>query len=323
MICAVVLNWNAADETIACLESLREMKDSRLSTIVVCDNGSTDHSIARIQSWGRQTLRYPVRCIRSSDIGVNMARYREPVVVIDNQANIGYAAGCNSGIRYALSKGCESIWILNNDTRFHPDAVTALIDFSRMHPEVGVIGSTLVDFDCRDCVQCTGGCYYQPLTTIFRYAGKGLGLIEAVSRPLEKELDYVYGASMFIRSEVFRRIGLFNEEYFLFYEELDFCHRAQAAGYRLGWSPDSIVYHRQSSSFDNLGTEKQREQIANYHENLSTLIFTARFYPHLFYAAAPFRFVGKFLKMVIYRKWYLLHPLCRSYADFFIERKNR
>jgi GT2 family glycosyltransferase len=321
MICAVVLNWNAAEETIASLQSLLEITDKRLSTIVVCDNGSSDDSIGKIRSWAHRAGGHAVRCIRSPEVVVDKAVPHEPVVVIDNQANVGYAAGCNPGIRYALNRDFEFIWILNNDTRFHPDALTALTDFARMHPDAGVIGSTLVDFDDRNRVQCTGGCYYHPLSTVFRYAGKERLLSDVLSAPLEKELDYIYGASMFVRSEVFRHVGLLSEDYFLFYEELDFCRRARLADYQLGWCPGSIVFHRQSGSFENLGTKKRREQIANYHENLSTLIFTAKFYPHLFPAAGLFRFIGKFVKMVIYRKWFLLHPLCSAYADFFCRKK--
>ena len=322
MICAVVLNWNAADETIACLESLQEMKDSRLSTIVVCDNGSSDSSLIRILSWARREGYGSVPCILPSEISEENIGCRQRLVLIDNQANIGYAAGCNTGIRYALINGFEFLWILNNDTRIHPDAVKSLMAFAEMHPRAGIIGSTIVEFDRRDRVQCTGGCFYSPVTTVFRYAGKGVLLIEALSRPLQKELDYIYGASMFVRSEVFRRIGLLNEDFFLFYEELDFCHRAQSAGYLLKWCPDSIVYHRQSKSFENLGTEKKRDRIANYHENLSTLIYTARFHPCLLPAACLFRFAGKFLKIVIYRKWYQLHPLFFAYVDFFTGRRE-
>lgn len=321
MICAVVLNWNGAEETIACLQSLFEISDKRLSTIVVCDNGSSDDSIGRIRSWAYRTIGHPIRGILSSEVNDDQFLLHESIVIIDNQANGGYAAGCNPGIRYALKRDFKFIWILNNDTRFHPDAVTALMDYAQTHPDTGVIGSTLVDFDHRDRVQCTGGCYYYPLTTVFTYAGRGRLLSEALSVPLDKELDYVYGASLFVRADVFRRIGLLNEAYFLFYEELDFCHRVRSAGYRLGWCSRSIVFHRQSGSFENMGATMRQERITNYHENLSTLIFTATFHPSIFYIACLLRFVGKSIKMVIYGKWYLLHPLCSAYADYFCRKK--
>jgi GT2 family glycosyltransferase len=323
MICAVVLNWNAPDETIACLQSLRRIEDSRLSSIVVCDNGSSDDSNSRILSWMQHAVPDSVPFIRASEMVMDNEICRSPVVLIANQANGGYAAGCNPGVLFALKNDFEYIWILNNDTRVHPDAATALLNFSGAHPDAGVIGSTLVDFDFRDRVQCTGGCYYSPLTTVFRYAEKGQSLPKAISTPLQKELDYVYGASMFIRSEVFRRIGMLSEDYFLFYEELDFCHRAQAAGYRLAWCPGSVIYHKQSRSFENLGTVNERECIANYHENLSTLIFTERFYPLLFPAACLLRFVGKILKIMIYNKHYLLHPLWDAYFDFFCLKSEK
>jgi GT2 family glycosyltransferase len=306
-----------AEDTLICLQSLLELKDNRLSTIVVCDNGSTDSSVQKIIAWAKQAFgSHLIAQTAMADMDVNNSDNDLRLLLIENQNNLGYAAGCNSGIRYALNRDFQFIWLLNNDTRVHPDALTALLSCAAINADTGILGSTIVDFYHQDRVQCAGGCYYWPLTTVFKYARSGRWLHEVISAPLNKELDYIYGASMFIRSDVLKCVGMLNEDYFLFYEEIDFCLRARSSGYHLRWCPQSIVAHQQSKSFKSLGALKIRNRVANYHENLSTLIFTARFYHWLFPAAFMFRFFGKLMNMVIRGDWHLLQPLFRAYIDF-------
>jgi GT2 family glycosyltransferase len=307
-----------AEDTLICLQSLLELNDDRLSTIVVCDNGSTDSSVQKIIAWAKCALgSHRITQTTLSDMGINSPKGDCRLFLIENQINMGYATGCNSGIRYALHRDFQFIWLLNNDTRVHPDSLTALLACADTNANAGIFGSTVVDFYQHDRVQCAGGCYYWPLATVFKYARSGRKLDDVISIPLKKGLDYIYGASMFIRSDVLKRVGVLNEDYFLFYEEIDFCHRAQSAGYLLKWCPQSIVSHQQSKSFKNLGTSKIRDRVANYHENLSTLIFTARFYPLSFPVACLSRFFGKLVKMAIYGNWHLLQPLILAYVDFF------
>ena len=318
MVCAVLLNWNAAEDTLVCLQSLLDLQDHRLSTIVVCDNGSTDSSVIQIISWAERIFGSSrVGRMKASGLDTLLPEEAYRFILIENQINLGYSAGCNSGIRYALDRKFEFIWLLNNDTRIHVHALTSLLACAAVSSDAGIFGSTIVDFNQHNRVQCAGGCYYWPLPTVFKYARSGRMLEDVLSVPLRKELDYIYGASMFIRSRVFDCVGLLNEDYFLFYEEIDFCHRARSAGYRLNWCPQSIIYHQQSKSFENIGTSKNRNRFANYHENLSTLIFTARFYPYLFPAACLFRFGGKMLKIAMRGDWYLIQPLLHAYVDFF------
>jgi hypothetical protein len=290
--------------------------------IVVCDNRSTDESIDRIHTWGRQ--RFPDASLRieagqnyesSTDRIMNSPRF----VLIQNAANLGFSAGNNCGIRYLLQDTkSDFIWLLNNDTTVHPKALGALLALTEKNPQMGVVGSTIVYDNDRNMVQCAGGCRYYPATTIFRWALGGSKTSTVIGLGPEIHLDYVYGASMFIRAEAFRQIGLLNEEYFLYYEEADFCRRAVRSGYQIGWCPESIIYHKAGGTIGTAATgDRLKLAISNYHENLSTLVFTREFFPHLLPFAMAFRFFGKLASILYSGQLFLMKPILYAYHDFF------
>ncbi|MBW1676916.1 MAG: glycosyltransferase family 2 protein, partial [Deltaproteobacteria bacterium] len=316
-VCTIVLNWNRWRDTIECLESLICLSPP-IKTIIVCDNGSSDGSREKILSWAGKKYGSPSVPILRGDSPLPKTSGIDPFIYIQNQSNLGYAGGNNAGIRVALSKSCfDFIWVLNNDTLVHEDAIESFLRCARNHPKTGIFGSTIVFANRPEILQCAGGCRYNPITTIYRPVLGG----EKLSRVLESgdssRLDYVYGASMFIRTEVFERIGLFSEEYFLFYEELDLCHRAEQAGFKIGWCKESIVYHKSSRTIGWPGlAEKGKIAIANYHENLSTLIFTKKFYPAVLPFAMIFRFFGKLAFIIKRKDRHLIRPLLLAYRDF-------
>ena len=207
-----------------------------------------------------------------------------PFIYIQNQVNLGYAGGNNAGIRIALSRGCfDFIWVLNNDTLLHESAIETFLTCAKHHPETGIFGSTIAFAGRPEILQCAGGCRYNPLTTIYRPALGGENLEEVLQKNNSPMLDYIYGASMFVRTEVFEKIGLFNDEYFLFYEELDLCHRAKQVGFGIGWCKKSIVYHKSSRTIGWPGlAEKGKIALANYHENLEHPHFYKEILPGIF-----------------------------------------
>jgi hypothetical protein len=241
-----------------------------------------------------------------------------PFILLQTNTNLGFAGGNNVGIRYALaSQRFEYLWLLNNDTTVDSQALSVLCKCAAAQPQTALFGSTILEYYQRDRVQCAGGCHYFPLLTIFRQVLAGSPLNVALQHEEAIKLDYISGAAMFLRVATIQQIGLFNEEYFLFYEELDYTQRLKRQGYEIGWCKHSLVYHKGSASVGNV-REGNREKLwkANYYENLSTLKYTANFHPKLLPLVMVLRFGLKSLALLSRGDFYLFQPLLKAYKDF-------
>ena len=230
----VIVNYRTAQLTIDCLRSLApEMASLPAGTrVVVTDNASPDDSVAQLTA------------------AVHDNGWGDWATVRPLPRNGGFARGNNEAIRPALQSDDPPAYVLllNPDTVVRPAAVTALLEFMDAHPEAGIAGSRLEEPDGR------------PQRSAFRFPGilseleTGLRLA-AVSRVLKKfvvapappqeacEVDWVAGASMMIRRAVFDAVGLLDEKYFMYYEEVDFCLRAKRAGWPCWYVPASRVVH--------------------------------------------------------------------------------
>jgi GT2 family glycosyltransferase len=314
----IILNWQGWKDTIACLESLKKLRYARSISLIVCDNYSTNDSYHQILNWAQQHY-------TPSEIGVFFQEKIKghtsqffPFILIQTGANLGFAGGNNVGIRYALAtQQYEYLWLLNNDTVVDTNALSALHEYAIAHPNIALIGSTVIDYYQRDTVQCAGGCHYSPLLTIVKRAFGGQPLKKVIQHSEAITLDYVFGAAMFLPIEVVQKIGFLNEEYFLFYEELDYTQRLKRQGYGIGWCKNSLVYHKGSASVGSVHDgDRDKLRRANYYENLSTLKYTANFYPRLLPLVMILRFIGKSLALISRRDFYLFAPLFKAYRDF-------
>jgi GT2 family glycosyltransferase len=260
----IILNWQQWRDTIACLESLVAVAHAH-HRIIICDNDSKDGSVDRINDWAQQRLPSlnaeravngdpsfhfcaPQRfaeCLDPCTHLANPARYSHEIVLLSTGSNHGYAAGNNFGIRYALANDkCDFIWIVNNDTVVKPDALDHLLRRMGEDQSIGMCGSTLCYMHEPEFVQLRAG------VTFSAWTGRSFPICEGEkvsaafdTRAIEKQLRYVYGASMLVRRDFIEVIGLMNEDYFIYYEELDWAERGRPR-YRLGYAPDSVVYHK-------------------------------------------------------------------------------
>lgn len=217
----VILNWNGGDDTLACLESFASI-DYPSMRVIVADNGSTDDSPAAIRTT------YPW------------------VEFIENGANFGFAGGNNSAIRRVVNSGADFVFLLNNDTIVGPEILSAFVDASRRMPDCGVFGAKIYFYDRKDVLWYAGG-YWDPETLSF--GEYGAGEIDVGQYDNLTETEWVIGCAMFIRADVFRKIGLLDPAFFLNNEEIDFCSRAKRAGFRCAYVPEAKLWHKISVSF--------------------------------------------------------------------------
>lgn len=212
----VVLNWNGKQDTLECLDSLAHLTYPRYEVIVV-DNASSDGSVGVIR------------------------RDFPQVLVLENPRNLGYTGGNNVGIRCALGRGAELVLLLNNDTTVDPDFLGRLVEAVRSSPDVGICGPTIYFHDKPDVIWSAGGAVDWRRGTSWMMDLNGTGVqTESTAR----QVDFVTGCALLARSEVFGRIGLLDERLFAYWEEVEFCVRAQRAGYRTLHASEARVWRK-------------------------------------------------------------------------------
>lgn len=231
----IVLNWNQPEVTIECLESIEKITPSgyELTTVIV-DNGSTDDSLKKLSKFNRPGF-----------------------VIIPNKKNLGFTGGNNVGIKYALTEGADYIIILNNDTLVHKNLITNLLDVAR-DPQVGAV-SPLIYF-------AKGFEFHKDrykkndLGKVIWYAGGKIdwnnvyGSTRAVDEVDKgqfkkvEETDFATGTCMLLSSAALRKIGGFDDKYFMYYDDTDLSMRLKKANYKILFDPNSIVWHKVSTS---------------------------------------------------------------------------
>jgi N-acetylglucosaminyl-diphospho-decaprenol L-rhamnosyltransferase len=250
----IILNYRTADLTIACLESLtQEARTFPEFHVVVVDNHSEDGSVEKISA------------------AIANHHWDDWATLMPLSHNGGYASGNNAAIRpaLALDQPPQYFHILNPDTVVQPGAVKALVDFMEQHPQAGIAGSRLQDLDGT------------PQYSAFRFpnllseveGGLRLGAITKllanwrVAQPIPNtvaQTDWVAGASMIVRREVFETAGLMDDAYFLYFEEVDFCLTANRAGWSCWYVPQSRVVHYVGKSTGVSDTTQVRKRIPTY-----------------------------------------------------------
>lgn len=229
----IIVNYCSAPLTLACLESLAAERDGDADfDVVVVENDSPDDSYGALSE------------------GIAAQSWGEWVSLERSSKNGGFAYGVNTGVRAGLSRNRrpDAFLLLNPDTYLRPRALDVLTDTLRADPDLGIVGSRLEDPDgtqqhSRFRFPNIGNQFADGLRVGFVH--QMLGDLATCPPLVDKahDIDWLAGASMLIRREVFERVGLFDEDFFLYFEELDFTRRAAAAGWRTRYAPDSKVVH--------------------------------------------------------------------------------
>lgn len=230
----VIPNWNGADFIAPCLKSLE--KQTLHARIVVVDNGSVDDSIQIIES------EFP------------------KVHLIKLDHNTGFTGGVNVGISYALEQGAEAVALFNNDATAEKDWLENLVKAASEHPEAGIITGKFMRMDKKH-IDSTGD-FYSIWAMPFP---RGRNQLDTGQYDTA---EFVFGASggaSLYRASMLKEIGLFDEKFFAYLEDVDISFRAQLAGWKVWYQPRAIAYHRVGATSSKLGS------FSRYH-------FTKNFY---------------------------------------------
>lgn len=276
MVYIIVLNWNGFADTVACLNSLLGLTGCDFN-IVVCDNDSKDDSYSKLVNWGceHKDIGVIFKEIMPAEITYDFSKQKYNFFCIKNNTNLGFAGGNNSGIRFALNQNnMQYVWLLNNDTEVDSYALLELLGKCRSNKKIGICGSKLVYSHDRSLLQGLGGVYNPWLCTSKHYGSFLPNNTIFDEEEVDESIDYVIGASMLISKECLHEIGILCEDYFLYYEEIDFCLRA-GKKFEIATCVNSIVYHKEGAS-----TESGKSQLADYYSVRNRLSITKKYYPY-------------------------------------------
>jgi len=212
----VILNWNGRDDVLNCVATLPRLQYPNYSATVV-DNASTDGSVAALRE------RFP----------------EQRVLVMDQ--NLGFCGGNNRGIRDAMARGAEYVLLLNNDTEMHPDLVDELVRAARSDTRIAAVGAKNLRLD--NPTEVWGA--YGELTY-----GKSLVHVVGQSQPDGplysglRDVDWVIGNGLMMSRAAVDAVGGFDEQFFGYHEDVDWCIRARRRGFRVVFNGNAVILHK-------------------------------------------------------------------------------
>ncbi|WP_294766050.1 glycosyltransferase family 2 protein [uncultured Rhodoferax sp.] len=260
----LLLNWNGWKDTIECLQSISQSTGVAFS-IVVCDNGSHDSSLEKITGWARAASRPFALYDRTQAEAGGAVGQDEPLVLIQTGANLGFAGGNNVGLRYCLAHGgFDYVWVLNNDTVVAPDALQQLVARAQQDPAIGICGSKLVFYHQRGQVQAYGGSAFDARRGVVVPIGQFAPTEAACDvAAVEAQTAYVVGASMLVSTPFLQTVGLMCEDYFLYFEEIDWAFRARGK-FKLAYADASVVWHKEGGTIGSSSTKEPSATSTRY-----------------------------------------------------------
>jgi len=267
----IILNWNGWKDTIECLESVYQIDYPNYEVIVV-DNHSEDDSIEKIKGYcdGKikvesEFFKYtfinkPIKileCFQADSISSNTIEEfnaitsNEKLILIKNNKNYGFAEGNNVGIKFSL-KNLDSnyVLLLNNDTVVDKSFLTQLIKVSSEDPKIGASGPKTYYYNCngkKNVISFEGG-------KINFFKGNPSHITNMAHLKVPQEVDYVEGSCILVKKEIIEQIGLLDREYFLYWEETDWCARIKKANYVLLHIPTAKIWHKNSGTPNSTNT---------------------------------------------------------------------
>jgi GT2 family glycosyltransferase len=272
----LILNYKTWHDTLECLKSL--FGSTFLSfQAVVLDNDSPEKKWELLTDW-------------ADDVKIEYTFYPQlpaalpgetPLLFIQNEKNEGFAAGNNFFLRHIIHQD-SYVLLLNPDMILNQDSLIKLMTFALAQPFRTLTGITIRDFDRPRCISLYGGGYIDRLT----------GTVKVIKdKALIHKLSFISGGCLFTHTSHFRETGLLPENYFLYWEETDWCHRALQKGYQLAVCTEAIGY-------DKGGTSVGRGFLAEYYYTRNGLYFIKKYHPAYLFSVCffnTFRFFKRLL----------------------------
>jgi GT2 family glycosyltransferase len=272
MVSIILVNWRGWQDTILCLQSLFRLPGDGFR-VIVCDNASGDDSVSMLRAWanGRVSAWVPpghparahaipgpeggVAYLEQSPGHVVTPRPDAKLVLVHTGGNLGFAGGCNAGMRYAIARGdSTAVWLLNNDTVAEHGALGALVAEANRQPTPALVSSRVYRMTNPRAIWFEGG-EFRPLTGAAHHV--------SLSRFAKARHPYLSGCSLLIPQAVWERVGLLDESFFMYGEDVDYSIRATDAGASLRIATESIVLHAEAASSGHASASAYRNVVSS------------------------------------------------------------
>jgi hypothetical protein len=294
LVAVVILNWNGVAHLRECIPSVERSSYSPF-TIIVVDNASSDDS---------------VRWLQEEAGGIHL---------LVNSENIGFARGNNRGIGKALDLDAAYILLLNNDTAIERTMLEELVNLAERDPSIGITGPKIYYWDDRGRIWFAGG-------RIDFWRGKiyhhGVRSMNDSAYSSTRDVDYITGCALMIKRDVVEKIGFLDPSYGIYTEDVDLCHRARLAGYRVVFCPEARMWHRISAS-----TGGGLTPFKIYHKVRSNYLFFRRFARFYHWPSILFFVKAGALAFIFHSlfngKSRSVVPLLNAFKDTVLGRKRR
>jgi hypothetical protein len=266
----IIVNYNGEKYTNDCIKSVLKSSYQNYLVIVI-DNASTDNSVTFLEK-----------------------EFNNKIVIIKNKENLGFSGANNIGIKYALEYECEYVLLLNNDTEIDKDLIKNMVNVSIKNNNA-IISPKIYYYNEPNKIWAAGGGLNWKKGLSFHY---GKDEIDKGQYDQQKEIDFATGCCILIHKSVFDKIGFLAEEYFLYFEDTDFCVRAKRAGIKIIYEHKAKLWHKVSST-----TGGEESLITLYYGNRNRLYFNDKFnkknkmyWLSYFYITRIIKFIIWFLK---------------------------
>ncbi len=261
MVSIITVNFNQLSVTCDLLESIRRQDFQNLEVIVV-DNASRENPAA------------------------HLAAHFPEVKFIRSEKNLGFAGGNNLGIREATG---DFLFFINNDTELSVGCVQKLVDLLSENPKIGMVSPLILYFSEKTKIQYAGMTAVNPLTARNRTVGQMETNLGQFSKP--EKTAYAHGAAMMMPRSVLQKVGEMPDDFFLYYEELDWCEQIRRAGFEIWVEPRAHIFHKESLTVSKLGALKtyflNRNRVLFMRRNFGGGLRILPFYLFLFFVAMP------------------------------------
>ncbi|ADV48889.1 glycosyl transferase family 2 [Cellulophaga algicola DSM 14237] len=279
----ILVNYNTVPDTIECLESILK-QDYKNYQVFLIDNSSKEKTIEELESWCKgdymenietnfpeyvyplKTGSIPFISITENEL-VGNKKCEEKIILVKANKNDGFAAANNIALNHLNRNSIEEhiCWLLNNDTVISPYSIGSLVDFYFLKEKPGIIGTSLMEYSDKTKIQAIGG-LYNSISSKLRVP------IDAEEFYASKQIKYPNGASMIVSKEYLNIVGSISEEYFLYFEELDWILKGRMKGFSPAFLVQELVYHKGGAS-----TGKNSE-LADYYYLRGRLLVTLKFF---------------------------------------------